>query len=195
MEYYRSLSAHVSDGLTYFNQLISWGNSLILANVLAVAVTVLLGKEVVPYQILSYLGLFMLFLLHYLVLRSARGYVNLIRFTSIQKDVTEWILNGTPESDLMRIAGNIRTFHVQWVSPLSKSTILSKVWLSSGFVFHAAVLCVLIAYCLKHCATDFGLKAAFAGFFVANLILFVTYFSHCRYFKKCIPYPIAHDQA
>jgi|GEM_PF-2704484 len=193
-EYFRSLTNHTSDGLTYFNNLISWSNSLVLVTAIGAILTFATAQKTIDYSAVGIVSSFLLIFVQYLAYRAARGYCNLLRFSSLQKDIAACAMEQSWDQNLARIQENIKAFHIGWTSPLSPWSVFWKIWLSAGFLFHLTLASALLAFSIYKSGWSCMWSITLLILGILSITLAYTFFFNSRYFRKWKKYSIAVDQ-
>lgn len=139
--YLAHLASLIDSNMSYLHTTLNW------------AVTVLLGGGVFITSRASFPdltsyqgGLIMLIVLVHFGVRTAKAYLNVMRWTSLEKHILNAVISD--EAEWQRILGKINDYHCLWISPLTLKSIVWKVMFELGFFYLFLITVLLICYTL-----------------------------------------------
>ncbi|MCJ7448353.1 MAG: hypothetical protein MUO72_11745 [Bacteroidales bacterium] len=139
-DYYAQLTGFLSTSLEYLHNTVNWGVVTTIGIVAAIFV-----REQFPDLLSWALLWFALPITLHFGVRTAKAYINVMRWSSIQRHVQIHIMNNPPdECDFLRVIEIIEKYHTHWVSPLARIDVIYKTLLEMGYgyflFFHSALL-------------------------------------------------------
>lgn len=140
--YLPTLSEEITHALDQLHNATNWGLTLVTAGLLAV-----IARDGFPDDISVY-GLSVLLVLcgHFSV-RGMKGYINVIRFSLIQKLALSYRLAAKGAGpELLALEHAIRAYHVSWYLPITRRTVYWKGSTELGFGYILVLLVGLLGF-------------------------------------------------
>jgi predicted branched-subunit amino acid permease len=177
------LSTQISTSMTYLHTTITWAITVFVGVVGAIVIS-----DSFPNGNLQLLLTVLFLVLAHLFIRTAKAYLNVMRFTALEK----LLLQNLERGDYETCSRAIDTYYIRWVSPLPAWTVLWKTLLELGFAYMYAVIMGLFIYASISNPTRIIWLMAGAHCVVG----FELYFGLLRssYLRKVEPFPIAVEQ-
>lgn len=145
-DYFRQLTEATTRSLNYLHSSINWSLTLVTAGV---AFQASARSEFLDRNIVYILPAFIIIITHFFV-RSAKGYINIMRYSTIQKMIISYTTYSSFRIDEIRDC--VETLDAQWASPIRMGTILYKLMFEFGFLYFYAFIVMFSA--IMHPAID-----------------------------------------
>ena len=143
--YYPTLDTAISTSYNYMHTTLNWAISIITAVVLLVML-----RESFPDRLSWIILSVALILISHFAVRTGKGYLNTLRWSTIQREILLWTLDhnssATSSEDSNLSAQTIRTYHTEWQSPISVFSVLHKLFFDLGFLYLYSIVIVVLAY-------------------------------------------------
>jgi hypothetical protein len=178
-----SLSSQISVAMTYLHNTTNWSLTIFAAGVGA---SVVQGRFPSDHSHII-ISIILVVLAHFFV-RTCKAYINVMRFTSLDKLMLANISTEEPA----RSYDLIDRYYIQWVCPISIKIILVKTLFELGFAYMWGVLLSLSIYALFYT----GPAGLFVLIFAHGIAACEFYFSFLRspYVARVEPLEIATSQ-
>lgn len=135
---YQALPAHIDLNMTYLNATVNWAMTICSGGIAAVV----LSNSFPSGN--SYILLSVLFVvLGHLFVRTAKAYINVMRFTTLHKLIFSAIASNNYDASFAAV----QRYYVEWVCPLSVDTVLKKTFLEFGYLYLWGFMLVIFLYC------------------------------------------------
>jgi hypothetical protein len=162
--YMPQLASLLDSNMSYLHTTLNWAVTVLLGGIVFVAT-----RPTFPDG-LGLVGLEILFVvLGHFAVRTAKAYLNVIRWSSLEKHILGAIINDADQAGWKTIKGKILSYHYEWKSPLTARDIAQKVLLELGFFYFFAVVLALIIYA----AHSVGIGVEVVISFIVTSALFV----------------------
>jgi hypothetical protein len=186
--YLAHLATLLDANMAYLHTTLNWAITILLGGVVFLA-----SRSSFP-DLISYDGaLIMLVVLAHFAVRTSKAYLNVMRWSSIEKHILQATINNADE-DWDIIKSNIIEYHCNWTSPLALKDVIWKVMFELGFFYLVSITILLIGYTLYHVQISYLTISHLA---VAILFIIIeVWFGLLRssYMRQVNPDPIAHSQ-
>lgn len=147
--YLAHLASLIDSNLTYLHSTLTWAITILLGG-LGFVVT----RSTFPDRFsIAFLAVLMIVLGHFAV-RTAKAYLNVARFGSIEKEVLICAVSECDETSKERVRAAVREFHCEWVSPLGLWPVVYKLLFELGFVYFFGIVTALAVYCVARVGVD-----------------------------------------
>jgi hypothetical protein len=179
--YLPSLTEQITNSLDYLHNAINWG-LVVLSGTLVVVLTN------VPYRDTTTLPalLVILVLCVHFFCRTARAYINVIRFSLVHRAITNRVLSINALSSEIDPVEAIRTYIVQWKLPLRRVDVFRKVLFELGYGYPIVIDITLIVYVIVTAGPR--LAAWFlVGIAVVLISVELTVFVKSPYMRNPVP--------
>lgn len=134
------LATQISGSVVYLNSTINWSVSLVLAGIASFG----LSDKVSVQDRFYFQCAIIVFLIHFFS-RSCKAYLNVIRFSVLDRETIRFLKNGQHAS----AAELINSLYVEWKSPLPLSLVLQKCTFELGYVYFFAITISHAAYLME----------------------------------------------
>ncbi len=187
--YFQYLVAQTSTSMNYLHTTISWTTTL-----LPVGVALIVASESFPDPF-SLIGLLFIFIImNHLAVRTAKAYLNVMRYSTLQKQILKLTLESGEESDWQNLKKKILQYDFEWISPLPLGDLIYKVFMELGFVHYYLIIILLLLYTLFNIEWDPNLL----GVALLGLFFTVTEFwlglKRSVYLRKILVDPLSQEQ-
>lgn len=179
--YLPSLTEQITNSLDYLHNAINWG-LVVLSGTLVVVLTS------VPYRDSTTLPalLIILVLCVHFFCRTARAYINVIRFSLVHRAITNRVLSINALSSEIDPIEAIRTYVVQWKLPLRRADVFRKVLFELGYGYLVFIDLALIVYVIM--TTRPRLPAwCLVGIAIVLISVELTVFVKSPYMRNPVP--------
>ncbi len=139
--YYSTLTSQLGINITYLNQINTWSLTL-----LTIAVGYILARAPFPDKISLILCIVLWNLGVHLATRAGKAYVNVMRFTVIERDFQAYIFGQRTREAAGPLLESIKTYHWRWASPVSRGIVLKKLLFELGFLYVLGSILALWSY-------------------------------------------------
>ncbi|GAA3742121.1 hypothetical protein GCM10022225_27140 [Plantactinospora mayteni] len=181
--YLESLAAEKAGSLAELQNATTWGLTIITTGALFI-----LGRSNFP-DFFSLLGLLALIVLGtHFTTRAAKGYINVARWSLIQRTLLTALADG--RGDFADFEHALRTYHLSWALPLRRRDIAWKSLVELGFGYIFIGLIGSIIYCmtaLRPAAVNYIALVAAALFSSFDVYVFMR----SPYMRQRVPHPNA----
>ncbi len=143
-------NASLSANLSYLHNTLTWTVTIVTAGIIAT-----LHYDKFP-DLLSFVSLnILLVLLVHFSIRSGKAYLNVVRYGVLDKQIVKYQLerietetnsDDTVDNEFETLKDKILKYHCDWVSPLTKATVIKKVFFELGFFYFIGLNIVAIIY-------------------------------------------------
>ncbi|MBW2636603.1 MAG: hypothetical protein JRC86_03600 [Deltaproteobacteria bacterium] len=177
------LGGQIGTNMTYLHSTITWAIMIFVGGVGGIVI-----NDSFPNGNSQLLLTVLFLVLAHLFTRTAKAYLNVMRFTSLDK----WLLQNLERGDYETCSRAIDTYYIRWVSPLPACTVIWKTLLELGFAYmYLAIMGLFIYASISNPNRIIWLMAG--AHCVVGLEL---YFGLLRspYLRKVEPFPIAVEQ-
>ncbi|MFI7075141.1 hypothetical protein [Micromonospora sediminicola] len=178
--YLESLATEKTASLAELQNATTWGLTIITTGTLFI-----LGRSQFP-DFLSLLGLLVLTVLAtHFTTRAAKGYINVVRWSLIQRTLLAALADGSKNSSAFQQA--LRTYHLGWSLPLRRRDVIWKALVELGFGYIFVLLVGAVVYCLV--VLHPGLRHFLALAAAVLLIFFdLVVFANSPYMQRPVPH-------
>ncbi|MEV4119569.1 hypothetical protein [Micromonospora sp. NPDC049645] len=178
--YLESLTAEKSASLTELQNATTWGLTIITTGALFIV-----GRATFP-DYLSLLGLLVLMVLAtHFTTRTAKGYINVVRWSLIQRMLISGFLDEVPDIEGRRQV--IRAYHLDWALPVRRRDVVWKSLVELGYGYIFVLLVGAVVYCLTE--LPLALHHYLALAVALGMILFdLVVFSRSPYMRRPVPH-------
>lgn len=132
-----SIAAQISTSMSYLHSTITWA-----VTAFAGGTGVIIINDNFPNGNSQLLLAVLFLVLAHLFVRTAKAYLNVMRFTALDK----WIIVNMEKGNYAACSLAIRKYYVDWVSPLPTRTVLLKTLFELGFAYMWVALIGLFVY-------------------------------------------------
>lgn len=130
--------------LTNLNSSINWALTLIIGVIAFVAQSISGSpSDNILALALLILAVSLLMLVHFGV-RTAKSYLNLLRFSLLEAATLRHLLDGNNKAAPIR--NSIKLYHLQWHRPITNGRIISKILFEFGFFYLFIIITCLYGY-------------------------------------------------
>lgn len=186
--YLAHLATLIDANMSYLHTTLNWAITILLGGVVFLA-----SRSSFP-DLISYVGgLITLVLLFHFAVRTSKAYLNVMRWTSIEKYILKAAISD--ENDEFEvIRGKIIDYHCNWCSPLALNDVIWKVLFELGFFYLFTIVALLIGYTLYHVGLNY-LTASGLGITIILVGLEIWLgLLRSSYLRQIKPEPIARSQ-
>lgn len=139
--YLGHLGSLIDTNMTYLHSTVGWAMALLLGGVLFVA-----SRPQFPDHVGFLLLLLLLLVLAHFAVRTSKAYLNVIRWTTLEKYVVRGALAEQEDADWDDVRTKIVDYHGNWASPLSYGDIVHKLVFELGFGYFFVAIGGLLVY-------------------------------------------------
>jgi len=139
--YLAHLASLIDANMSYLHTTLNWGVTVLLGGGVFI-----MSRTSFPDLTSYHGGLIMLIVLVHFGVRTAKAYLNVMRWTSLEKHVLNAAISD--ESEWEQILGKIKDYHCLWISPLALKSVAWKVLFELGFFYLFLITILLIFYTL-----------------------------------------------
>jgi hypothetical protein len=139
--YLGHLATLLDSNMTYLHSTLNWGITITVGGI-----GLVLARASFPDQMSLLALLALLPVLTHFAVRTAKAYLNVMRWTTLEKHIIEEFLRRDDSGgwDLMR--RRILTYHCAWASPLRFWHVVQKVLFELGFAYFFGIVVGLALY-------------------------------------------------
>ncbi|GAB3146699.1 hypothetical protein GCM10027290_28870 [Micromonospora sonneratiae] len=131
----------LSTAMEYLHNATNWGLVLVSGSLIAMVASGLFPSEAALYVVLIAL----VFSVHFFT-RSAKGYINVIRFSLVQRVILDWKLSLNALSTNSSPMDAVRKYVVEWRLPLKRSDVFVKMLVELGYGYLISLSLALTGY-------------------------------------------------
>ncbi|MBI1731055.1 hypothetical protein HYR53_10650 [Candidatus Acetothermia bacterium] len=139
--YYSYLGNQINTSMTYLHSTVNWANTLLS---LGMALVVSSTTFPDPFGLIGLLFIFTI--MNHFAIRTAKAYLNVIRFSTLQKHILKLSVEEDPEADWSGIKEKAMQYDYDWTSPLTMRDLLYKVVMELGFMYYYLIIVILLIY-------------------------------------------------
>jgi hypothetical protein len=163
--YYPTLDTAIGTAYSYMHTTVNWTISLSSAVVLFISTRTTFPDET------SWVALCVAaMLVSHFASRTAKGYINVLRWAAIQRIILRGICDTIDES----AASAVMVYHIKWISPVHFRTVIGKLLFELGFVYLYAGIVALLFYTAPHVKGTTPIIALTGVTVVAIVVEFVS---------------------
>lgn len=141
-EYWSQLSGLLTGALDYLHNSVNWGLGVVTG-----IIAIVLIRTGFPDLISWFILWFSLILTMHFATRTAKGYLNVIRWSTIQRHIIDHNTGRSPDRPtLASVLEHITKYHREWQSPLTRGDVVVKVVRELGYGYFLLLPLGLIAY-------------------------------------------------
>jgi hypothetical protein len=188
--YYPTYPGKITSSIEYLHTTINW-TLTVLSGGLAI---VMAGRNLDP-AILWIGTLAVLVTCVHLLVRSAKGYINIMRWVTIDNSLVLYAI--ATESDkataFNEVIHSIKEYHLNWMCPLTRKDVFYKLLFEFGYSYFFAICIGLTVYVAMSITIDwFSIASAILATFFVVLEIYLLLRS--PYMRKVASHPIARAQ-
>jgi hypothetical protein len=142
--YHRNLSHHITMSMTYLHTSVNWTITTIIGG----GAAIILRDRILDEVTAIYLAALTIVSTHFLV-RASKAYLNLIRFTFLDRVFTECLST----EDFSRVNAAIQSYHLDWKNPLRLRSVMMKMFFEIGYFYFYCLLIFPLVYIVAHLGT------------------------------------------
>ncbi|MGF1719260.1 hypothetical protein L4D20_04345 [Vibrio kyushuensis] len=127
----------LSANLIYLHNTLTWTVTLVTAGIIAI----MHFSEFPNHLSLASLNILLLLLVHFSI-RTGKAYLNVVRYGMLDKQVVRYQLETIDDDNFEafdELKQKVIKYHCDWVSPLSRSTVIKKVLFELGFAYFIGI--------------------------------------------------------
>ena len=142
-QYFPSLSSEKESALNYLHQANNWQLTISVGGLVAAVV-----QTIFPNFISLIIACLVLVATCHMFTRAAKAYTNLMRYSTIERAILQWISSDCCEKERLSVSSIIFNYQVEWRAPLKMSAVCRKVFFELGFSFQIFACLGVIIYCI-----------------------------------------------
>lgn len=121
-----AVASQISTSMTYLHSTVTWAVTIFAGGIGAIII-----NDKFPNGNSQLLLVVLFVVLAHLFVRTAKAYLNVMRFTALDK----YLLTHVAKGDYKSGFAMIQTYYVNWTSPLSGTTVIAKTLFELGFFY------------------------------------------------------------
>ena len=178
------LPSQIATNVAYLNGSINWSITVFIGGVGA---SIVQSDFPTPTHTIFF-SILLIAITHFFS-RTCKAYINVIRFTTIEKVILSMI----KDNDYEGAYEFIRKYYMEWASPLSPKTVLVKGLFELGYAYFFIIISAFIWYCIINADYQYNLYIVVATF-MAVISEVLIGLLNSPYFKKVEPVELAVRQ-
>lgn len=139
--YFEHLASLIDTNMTYMHTTITWTVTLTLG-----VIAVVLARPSFPDDISFIMILILLVMLGHFIVRTGKAYLNIMRWSTLEKYILKASLDQADETDYAVIFHHIEDYHYSWKSPISIKDLTYKLLFELGFAYFGILSIGLLAF-------------------------------------------------
>jgi hypothetical protein len=186
--YLAHLASLIDSNMTYLHSTLTWAVTILLGG-LGFVVT----RSSFPDHVSFVSVLVLIVVLGHFAVRTAKAYLNIVRFGALEKHVLLSYLHDKPET-WWQIRSRIIQYHCDWSSPLEFKSVAYKLLLELGFLYFFGIAIGLAIYILFAVGPTCYMMAGFVGALLLLALEIRVGLLRSPYFRSVRPDEIAQAQ-
>ncbi len=142
--YFDSLTDSISRSLTYLHTTINWALTASTA-----AIGIIFAQQLINKSSGIIILILVAILITHFFSRSCKTYINVMRYSGIQKHIEHFIIKDQSRFEYERILKIIYELDVLWYCPIKPRTIIYKVSVEFGYLYVYLIIYTTIIYALS----------------------------------------------
>lgn len=127
--------------MSYLHTTLNWAVTLMVGGIVVITT-----RPSFPDHLSLIALLIILVMLAHFAVRTCKAYLNIIRWTTLEKHILNASLADDPDEEYREIADLIDEYHFSWKSPLGYWDLAYKLLFELGFFYFFAVTLTLLGY-------------------------------------------------
>jgi hypothetical protein len=140
-DYLSNLSSSIDTNMTYLHSTLSWSVTVLFGGI-----GIVLARPSFPDVTGIMILLLLVILIGHFTIRTGKAYMNVMRFTNLEKMVISSYLKSDTETQWENNFKRIIEYHCEWKNPLTFTAVAKHVLFKLGFVYFLGVSVGLVAY-------------------------------------------------
>lgn len=142
-DYFAQLTVLLDSSMTYLHTTQNWCITTLLGGAIFV-----LSRQTFPDQTSAFISILLLVATLHFAIRSAKAYVNVMRYSTLQKHILNFVLQSGDALTEKQLIASVHMHHYGWVCPLKRRHIATKILFELGFAYFGGIVVALCAVTL-----------------------------------------------